>query len=222
MGIITGYVCLVFMLFLMLKFPARKFRWNTVNAFLMKVHKYAAALFLAVGAVHFVLVFSVLRSRMRIIPVSGILAVLAGLLLVIFCHVMKDRKKELLFHRLLSVLIVGMTVIHMVFYRIDFSRYQMKVQSITIEEADLTGIPDGEYVGESDVGYIYARVRITVKDGEITKAELLEHRNERGGKAEAVLDGIVSGQKIDADTVSGATNSSRVIKKACENALRGN
>lgn len=91
-----------------------------------------------------------------------------------------------------------------------------------MREVDLSEIPDGVYTGESDVGYIYAKVRLSVKNGKIEKAELLEHRNERGSAAENILDSIISNQRINVDVVSGATNSSQVIKKACENAFRGN
>lgn len=39
--------------------------------------------------------------------------------------------------------------------------------------------------------------------------------------AETIIDKIIDEQKIDVDAVSGATNSSTVIKKAVENALKG-
>lgn len=42
-----------------------------------------------------------------------------------------------------------------------------------------------------------------------------------GKPAEAIVEDIVENQSIEVDAVSGATNSSRVIMKACENALRG-
>ena len=51
------------------------------------------------------------------------------------------------------------------------------------------------------------------------KIRILEHKNERGQAAETIVDQIVSEQKIDVDAISGATNSSKVIKKAVENAL---
>lgn len=38
--------------------------------------------------------------------------------------------------------------------------------------------------------------------------------------AEKIIDKIVGEQKIDVDGISGATNSSNVIKKAVENALK--
>jgi uncharacterized protein with FMN-binding domain len=48
----------------------------------------------------------------------------------------------------------------------------------------------------------------------------LEHRHERGKTAEVITDSIIDEQKIDVDAISGATNSSTVIKKAVENALK--
>ena len=56
-------------------------------------------------------------------------------------------------------------------------------------------------------------------DGKISDIEIWEHRNERGGKAESIIEDILEEQRIDVDAVTGATNSSLVIEKACENAL---
>ena len=74
-------------------------------------------------------------------------------------------------------------------------------------------------MGEYDAGYIYAKVEVSVKHGMISNINILKHRNERGGKAEKIIYKIIDRQKIDVDSVSGATNSSMVIKKAVENAL---
>ena len=68
--------------------------------------------------------------------------------------------------------------------------------------------------------FIYAKVEVTVQNKEIEKIRILEHKNERGQVAETIVDQIVSEQKIDVDAISGATNSSKVIKKAVENALK--
>ena len=38
----------------------------------------------------------------------------------------------------------------------------------------------GVYIGEYDVNFIYAKVEVTVQNGEITNINILEHRNERG------------------------------------------
>ena len=84
---------------------------------------------------------------------------------------------------------------------------------------DDSALADGTYEGDCDVGYIYARVRVTIADGKIASVDLLEHRNERGAAGEGVLERIVAEQRVGVDAVSGATNSSRVIEKAVANAL---
>ena len=69
--------------------------------------------------------------------------------------------------------------------------------------------------------FIYAKVEVTVENGKVVSINILEHKHERGKTAETVIDKIISEQKIDVDAISGATNSSTVIKKAVENALKG-
>ena len=58
------------------------------------------------------------------------------------------------------------------------------------------------------------------EDGEITNSNILEHRHERVKTAEVITDSIVDEQKIDVHAISSATNSSTVIKKSVENALK--
>ena len=83
----------------------------------------------------------------------------------------------------------------------------------------MTGIADGDYIGDYDAGYIYAKVQVVVKDGKMKEIRILEHRNERGQRAESIVEHIVDKQRLDVDAVTGATNSSLVIEKACENAI---
>ena len=100
--------------------------------------------------------------------------------------------------------------------------YKRAVKETTIQEVNISDIPDGVYIGEYDVNFIYAKVEVDVSGGKIIDVRILEHRQERGKAAEAVANEIVDEQRIDVDTVSGATNSSIVIKKAVEVALKGN
>lgn len=97
--------------------------------------------------------------------------------------------------------------------------YQNKVENILIEEVDLSKVSDGIYIGECSVDYIRAKVEVEVKAHQIVNIELLEHINERGEKAESIIDKIIEQQSIDVDAVTSATNSSKVIKQAVENAL---
>ena len=104
-------------------------------------------------------------------------------------------------------------------YLKSVANYKKAVKETVIGSVDLSAIPDGVYVGEYDVNFIYAKVEVTVRNGEMTDIIILEHKQERGKAAEAVISGMLAEQKIDVDAVSGATNSSTVIKKAVENAL---
>ena len=64
------------------------------------------------------------------------------------------------------------------------------------------------------------KAAVTVSRGVITDIELLEHKNGRGAPAETIINDILRRQDVNVDAVSGATNSSRVIMKAVENALK--
>ncbi|MDO4491242.1 MAG: FMN-binding protein [Lachnospiraceae bacterium] len=219
MGIIIGYICLVLFLLLALKFVAKRLGWKKVNGALMKGHKFVALAFLIGSVLHFILVIPVLEGRHSWVNMSGIVILVLGIALTIVCHRVKNRKVEIRFHRAFTLSMLIMTVVHMAVYFVDFGQYRTAVDSIQIEEVNLDEIEDGAYEGEYDAGYIYAKVRVTVKNHQITEVELLKHREERGERAEVVTGVIEKEQKLQVDTVSGATNSSKVIMKACENAL---
>lgn len=120
---------------------------------------------------------------------------------------------------LIVILMSFVGVIVLFNYLKSVSDYQQAIEDITFGEINVTGIADGNYIGECNVNFIYAKVEVAVHNGIIEKITILEHKNERGSSAETVVDRIVSEQKIDVDAVSGATNSSIVLKKAVENAL---
>lgn len=130
---------------------------------------------------------------------------------------MKLSKKRIISCIVVIFLLVGLLCL--VLYLKSVSDYKQAVNDIVFEEIDITKIPDGTYVGECNVNFIYAKVEVTVQNGEIKNIDILEHKNERGEAAETVIDKIADEQKIDVDAVSGARNSSTVLKKAVENAL---
>ena len=107
-----------------------------------------------------------------------------------------------------------------IIYLKSVADYKQAVKETTFEEINISDISDGVYIGEYDVNFIYAKVEVTVQNGETTNINILEHRHDRGKAAEAISNKIVDEQKIDVDAISGATNSSTVIKKAVENALK--
>ena len=128
-----------------------------------------------------------------------------------------SKKKTVLFV-IMFLLLVGFVL--GILYLKSVADYKQAVRETTFEDINISDIPDGVYVGEYDVDFIYAKVEVTVQNGEITNINILEHRHERGKTAEVITDSIIDEQKIDVDAISGATNSSTVIKKAVENALK--
>ena len=97
--------------------------------------------------------------------------------------------------------------------------YKAKVNALTFDGIDLTKVVDGVYEGQCDTGVVRARVQVTVRDHRMESIELLEHENGRGTPAEAILGQMVQEQTTAVDAVSGATCSSKVIRKAVENAI---
>ena len=128
-----------------------------------------------------------------------------------------SKKKVALFAVMILLLI---DLVWRIIYLKSVADYRQAVRETTFEDINISDIPDGVYVGEYDVDFIYAKVEVTVQNGEIANINILEHRHERGKTAEVITDSIVDEQKIDVDAISGATNSSTVIKKAVENALK--
>ncbi len=123
----------------------------------------------------------------------------------------------------LSILIAALVLaaIGFGFYMKQVSDYQNTVKNMVVSDVDTSSLPDGIYTGSCDVGFIRAKVAVTVQDGQIFQVELLEHDNGRGTPAESIINSVTREQSLTVDTVSGATNSSKVILKAIENALTG-
>ncbi len=132
---------------------------------------------------------------------------------------MKISTKKMISFIILLLLLIAL--ICGVVYLKKVTDYKQAVGETTFGEIDIADVSNGIYIGEYDVNFIYAKVEVTVEDGEIVSINILEHRHERGKAAETVIEKIIDEQKIDVDAISGATNSSTVIKKAVENALKG-
>ena len=132
---------------------------------------------------------------------------------------MKISTKKMISFIILLLLLIAL--ICGVVYLKKVTDYKQAVGETTFGEIDIADVSNGIYIGEYDVNFIYAKVEVTVEDGEIVSINILEHRHERGKAPETLIEKIIEEQKIDVDAISGATNSSTVIKKAVENALKG-
>lgn len=132
---------------------------------------------------------------------------------------MKLSRKRIFLYTALFLFLIGLILTAT--YLKSVADYKKAVKETTFSGVDISNIPNGVYTGEYDVDFIYVKVEVTVQEGEVTKIDILEHKNGRGKPAETVTNRIIEEQRIDVDAVSGATNSSIVIKKAVENALKG-
>ena len=128
-----------------------------------------------------------------------------------------NRRKKAFLIAISMFLIIGLFAGGL--YLKSIGDYKAKVAALTFDEIDLTKVDDGVYEGQCDTGVVRARVQVTVRDHQMESIELLEHENGRGTPAEVILDQMVQNQTTAVDAVSGATCSSKVIRKAVENAL---
>ena len=80
---------------------------------------------------------------------------------------------------------------------------------------------DGVYEGRYRHGPNSAVVKVTISEGQIVDIEVVKHfASWKGDKAtEVIPQRIISEQSTEVDAVSGATNSSRVIMNAVQNAV---
>lgn len=104
-------------------------------------------------------------------------------------------------------------------YLISVQKYKKIVSELKIGKVDLAKVSDGKYTGSCDAEFVAAEVSVTVKDNKIEDIILLSHKTERGKSAEAIQGEVLKAQSLQVDTISGATNSSKVILKSIENAL---
>jgi len=218
---IPGIVCTLLFLLTCVKYLTRRFKLQKTNKFFSKIHVPVACILLAVSVLHAILVLPMADERPYYVFLTGWLC-MVSFIVVALSGVFRKKlgKSWLKIHRIIAVIACIMVVLHIAANLESLVSYKNKVAAIEIEEIDVSQIPDGVYIGECDVTFLYAKVAVTVQAGEITDVEILEHRStEHGIPAERVAQDIVDEQRIDVDIVAGATNSSTVIKKAVYNAL---
>lgn len=119
-----------------------------------------------------------------------------------------------------GIFLIGIAVIAAALFLVS-RKIVHDANAVSIADVDFSQISDGEYLGSYESFVVKASVKTTVKDGKITRIDVLDHFNGLGEKAEEVIDYIVEKQSLQVDSVSGATVSSVVIKKAVEVSLIG-
>ncbi|MFW6269830.1 MAG: FMN-binding protein [Bacillota bacterium] len=100
-----------------------------------------------------------------------------------------------------------------------YLKYFKEIPEVEVGNINLSQLEDGTYEGKYSVDLINVVTRVEINNGQIRYIEILEHDNGLGGKAERLIEDILSEQSLNVDTVSGATISSKAILKSVELAL---
>jgi uncharacterized protein with FMN-binding domain len=180
-------------------------------------HKVFGVGALVACAAHLLSVLSLWQLRPLSVWAAGVVAMIL-LALAILCPIVK-RGKWRGWHKGFAALLAAVVVGHVALDFVAMEDYQKKVAAIKIPNLDISRVADGAYLGSYDVEFIIAKVRVTVESGAITGIDIVEHGNDRGKAAEAITADMIRQQRVNVDTVSSATNSSKVIQMAVYNAL---
>lgn len=132
-------------------------------------------------------------------------------------HVTQLWKKILI---VLGIFLILVIVFGVAFF---FRARQMvqKIESVQLEDVDLTQINNGVYPGEFGDFLVDVHLEVTVKDHKIDKVEIIKQRAGPGYEAIETIDRIIETQSPNVDVVTGATGSSRSIMIAVQKALTG-
>jgi uncharacterized protein with FMN-binding domain len=101
-----------------------------------------------------------------------------------------------------------------------FSRMAREMAGMTFVSIDISKVRDGVYRGKCNLFPLTAAVRVKVEGGRVTSIDVLKSMHGKGYGAEALAQRVVEAQTLDVDAVSGASGSSKAMRKAIEDALR--
>ena len=218
---IFGILAAILLGLLLIKYLARKLGLTKLEQLLKKLHKPVGIIILVVTVLHLLVTVKVWDTRAGAVVVTGVAtATMLFLMTVGYAFRRKLDKLWMKTHRYGAVITLALLLCHIVTYYIDFIQYQKNIAAVEVQGMDAAELRDGIYDGEYDVGYIYAKVRVTVKEGRMEDITILQHDNERGKPAEEILREMIEQQNTAVDAISGSTNSSQVLKKAIEQALQ--
>lgn len=110
--IVTGIAALVCFVLLVIKYPLRKLRFFRLNAFLMKLHEAASGIYFLAAIAHMITGFSLIKANPAALIVSGFAAFIISVVLIAACHMTKDAKKKMYWHRWYSLFMTAAVVVH--------------------------------------------------------------------------------------------------------------
>jgi uncharacterized protein with FMN-binding domain len=125
------------------------------------------------------------------------------------------KKKLIVFEIIVLVIIL---LIGGMFLRVA-SKQKSQLKELVYSDVDMSAVKDGSYIGNAETTLVKATVEVTVLNHKITNINITRHDNGKGKPAEVIVSDMVEQNRINIDVVSGATQSSIVIKSAVHNAL---
>ena len=217
---ILGFITMFFYILTASKFITKRLGNKKLDDCFGKLHKIFAGGLIVCAVIHMILALRLFYQRPVAMTVIGFILLLAIIVNVLNHMFAKQLKRKwIVIHRIATLVILLCLLLHIFLGFFSLNSYKQKVNVIEVMNMSADDIADGYYIGTYDVGYISAKVGVTIKSNKIISIDLLEHRTEKGQKAEMITAQIVKQQQTKVDAVSGATNSSKVIMKAVENAL---
>lgn len=105
MGIFSGILCLICFCLLSAKAVTARLHLKKIDKILVKVHKTVSVFLVIICSVHIFYVVPLFKNRNLSVVVSGIIIVAFMVLLIFLCHVIKNRKKKIFWHRILLLTI---------------------------------------------------------------------------------------------------------------------
>ena len=110
---LTGKICAVISLVLLMKYVSRKKELKKLNKLLEKCHKEFGVLFFVFTIIHTVLSFPKLNENGAFMVMFGIVSLLAGVALMVSGYLIKKSSTAIHWHRWSSVVYIVCVVLHM-------------------------------------------------------------------------------------------------------------
>ena len=110
---VTGIAAFVSLLALLIKYPLRKLGLHKLNAFFMKLHEAASGLFFVSAAAHMISGLRTVR-RNPFAALTGLISFVVSIILIAACHITKDTRKKMLWHRIYSLILTLSVAAHTV------------------------------------------------------------------------------------------------------------
>lgn len=116
MGIFFGILCVICFCLLSAKAVTARLHLKNMDQIMMKLHKPASAFLIISCFIHIICVVPLFKNRNLFVAVSGIANVVFMVLLIYLCHVIKDKKKKMLWHRIMTILMAISIIGHFTIY----------------------------------------------------------------------------------------------------------